>query len=153
MSAAHTSSLAEGGPDARSGSPGARVAVLLRHQVGAFAATAVDFAVMIALVHDGLVSPVIATALGAACGAGTNFALGRHWVFPAGLADGPRHQAARYALVALGSLGLNTLGELALNGGAHVQYVVARLFVSALVSLGWNYPLQRRWVFAPRARP
>ena len=125
---------------------------VVRHQLGALAATILDFGVMIAVRPRRREPPEAGTAVGAACGAGTNFALGRHWIFPSETPERAHWQAARYALVSLGSLGWNTIGELALNGGAHVQYVVARLFVSALVSLGWNYPLQRRWVFAPRGR-
>jgi putative flippase GtrA len=122
---------------------------LARHQLGALAATIVDFSVMIACVHGGL-SPVAGTAVGAACGAVTNFMLGRHWIFPSDSPDRADRQALRYGLVSASSLGLNTLGEFALHNGAHAQYVLARLLVSLTVSLAWNYPLQRVWVFAPR---
>jgi putative flippase GtrA len=122
---------------------------VLRHQLGALVASIVDFSVMIACVHAGL-SPVGGTALGAACGAATNFTLARHWIFPSNSPDRAHRQAARYGLVSAGSLGLNTLGEFALHNGAHTQYVLARLLVAVSVSLAWNYPLQRLWVFAPR---
>jgi putative flippase GtrA len=121
-------------------------ATLGRHQLGAVAATAVDFAVMIALVERFGVSPVVGTAAGATLGAFTNFALGRIWVFP-------RHsghwaaQAARYALVSAASAGLNTLGEHLVYDVARLQYVVARVLVSIAVSLLWNFPMQRRFVF------
>ena len=112
-------------------------------------ATLVDFGTMIACVHAGL-PPVAGTAIGAGCGAVTNFTLGRHWIFPTrtpGRLDG---QALRYGVVSLASLALNTLGEFVVHDLAHVQYVIARVMVSGVVSLGWNYPLQRGWVFAPR---
>lgn len=125
------------------------VGSVARHQLGALVASIVNFSVMIACVHAGL-SPVAGTALGAACGAATNFTLARHWIFPSDSPDRAYRQAVRYGLVSAGSLGLNTLGEFALHNGAHTQYVLARLLVAVSVSLAWNYPLQRLWVFAPR---
>ena len=120
-----------------------------RHQLGAVAATLVDFATMIALVEGARLSPEAATPVGAVVGAVTNFALGRAWIFP-------RHtghwtaQASRYALVSAASAGWNTLGEQVLHGMAHVQYVAARAIVSFLVSLLWNFPMQRAFVFRER---
>ncbi len=125
--------------------------VVARHQLGSLATTAVDFGVMISLVHLGL-TPVAGTAIGATSGAVMNFTLGRHWIFPANSPGRVDRQAIRYALVSAASLGWNTLGEFVVHDLLRVQYVVARLIVAVVVSLGWNYPLQRAWVFASRAR-
>jgi putative flippase GtrA len=120
-----------------------------RHQVGAIAATLVDFATMIALVEGARLSPEAATPIGAIVGAVTNFTLGRAWIFR-------RHtghwaaQASRYALVSAASAGWNTLGEQLVHGMGHVQYVVARAIVSFVVSLVWNFPVQRAFVFRER---
>jgi putative flippase GtrA len=117
-----------------------------RHQVGAAVATAIDFATMIFCVERLGLSPTAATAIAAALGAITNFTLGRAWIFR-------RHtghwawQATRYAVVSAASAGWNTLGEHLVHDVAHVQYVAARAIVSVLVSLLWNFPMQRRWVF------
>jgi putative flippase GtrA len=117
-----------------------------RHQIGAAIATAIDFGTMIALVEMLGLSPVAGTAISAPLGGLTNFALGRAWIFR-------RHtghwawQAARYALVSGASAGWNTAGEHLVHDLAHVQYVAARIVVSVLVSLLWNFPVQRRWVF------
>lgn len=123
---------------------------MARHQLGALAATLVDFAVMIGCVHAGL-PPVAGTAVGAGSGAVANFSLGRHWIFPAGSPERVRRQAVRYAVVSLASLALNTLGEFVVHDVAHVQYVLARVVVAGVVGLAWNYPLHRAWVFAPRS--
>jgi putative flippase GtrA len=117
-----------------------------RHQLAAIAATAVDFATMIALVERAGLSPVAGTVVGASLGAITNFLLGRVWVFrrPSG------HWAAqggRYAAVSAASAGWNALGEHLMHGVAGVQYVLARVLVSIAVSLLWNFPMQRRFVF------
>jgi len=117
-----------------------------RHQVGAVVATGVDFAAMIALVERAGLSPVAGTVVGACLGAITNFVLGRVWVFR-------RHsghwaaQASRYAVVAGASAGWNALGEHVAHDVAGVQYVLARVLVAIVVSLLWNFPMQRRFVF------
>lgn len=120
-----------------------------RHQLGAIAATLIDFATMIVLVEAARLSPEAATPIGAVAGAITNFALGRAWIFQ-------RHtghwaaQASRYALVSAASAGWNTLGEQLVHGMGHVQYVAARAMVSFVVSLLWNFPMQRTFVFRER---
>jgi putative flippase GtrA len=117
-----------------------------RHQAGAVVATAVDFATMIALVERLGLSPVAGTVVGASLGAVTNFLLGRVWIFP-------RHsghwaaQATRYGVVSAASAGWNALGEHLLHDVAGMQYVLARVLVSVVVSLLWNFPMQRRFVF------
>jgi len=120
-----------------------------RHQMGAAIATGVDFATMILLVERAGVSPVVATAVGASVGAVTNFLLGRAWIFR-------RHsghwaaQALRYATVSAASASLNALGEHVVHDVAGMQYVLARVLVSIAVSLLWNFPMQRRFVFRDR---
>ena len=123
-----------------------RLKLLLKHQAGALVSTSVDLGTMSLLVELGLLAPEGATAVGAALGAVCNFTLGRRWIFVARHARvGP--QAFRYGLVSLASLGLNTVGEAVLYRWAGVQYFAARLLVSLLVSLCWNYPMQRGFVF------
>jgi putative flippase GtrA len=120
--------------------------MLGRHQVGAIVATLIDFGVMIFCVERLGMRPPVATGIGATLGGITNFTLGRTWVFPrhAGRLGG---QALRYASVSAGGAALNAFGEHLVNGRAHVQYVVARAIVSVAVSLLWNYPMQREFVF------
>jgi putative flippase GtrA len=119
---------------------------LLRHQLGAIAATTVDFTSMIVLVERFGLSPVAGTAIGASLGAITNFVLGRVWIFR--LHSGHwAAQAVRYAIVAATSASLNTIGEHLVHDIVGVQYVLARVFVSIGVSLLWNFPMQRRFVF------
>jgi putative flippase GtrA len=98
--------------------------------------------------------PVAGTAWGAAAGALTNFALGRHWIFEAHeRAWAP--QALRYAAVSAASLGLNAAGEYLLAVRLGVAYIAARALTAVVVSLVWNLPMQRRFVFpaAPEATP
>lgn len=125
---------------------------LLRHQLGSLAATTVDFTVMVLLVSGFGLLPALGTAFGASAGGVTSFLLGRSWVFdPA--PDRAHRQAVRHALVSLASLTLNSGGEHLLASVLHVQYVAARVAVAVLVSLLWNFPMQRAFVFRARTSP
>jgi putative flippase GtrA len=121
-----------------------------RHQLAALASTNLDFASMIALVERLGVRPVLAAWLGATVGGVSNFALGRAWIFrrPRGH---PAAQAVRYAVVSATSAGLNAAGEHLLHDLGGMEYVVARLIGSVAVSLLWNFPTQRRFVFRDEA--
>lgn len=128
--------------------------LLGRHQAGSFASTVVDFAAMTFLVSVVGLPATVGTAAGAAAGAVTNFTLGRTWIFRSREAS-RMAQGARYAAVSVASLAFNTLGEYALHDRLGLQYQLARVVVSVVVSLAWNFPLQRHFVFrspSPRAR-
>ncbi len=117
-----------------------------RHQIASIVSTAVDFGTMVLAVELLGLSPVTGTMAGATFGAVTNFQLGRHFTFGA-RRDHAGHQALRYALVSAASAGLNALGEHGLHGVLGVQYFWARTVVAVAVSLFWNFPLQRHFVF------
>ncbi len=117
-----------------------------RHQLGAAIAGAADFGAMIFCVEILRRSPVTGTVVGATVGAVTNFSLGRAWIFRAASAH-PVGQAVRYAAVSVASAAWNALGEHLLHDVARVQYVLARAVVAIAVSLLWNFPVQRRFVF------
>jgi putative flippase GtrA len=117
-----------------------------RHQVGAVVATGIDFGTMSALVSLLGLPAALATAIGATVGGASNFLLGRHWIFAA--KEGrTAAQAWRYVLVSATSLVLNSVGEYLLHDRARIQYLVARILVATVVSVGWNYPLQRSFVY------
>jgi putative flippase GtrA len=126
-------------------------AALIRHQAGAMVATAVDYSVMITVVSLAGAAPWLGTAFGAGCGGIVNFLLGRRWIFRA-TDDRSAPQAGRYAVVSFGSLLLNTAGMHAFAGIVHVHYVAVRVAVSLAVSLFWNFPMQRTFVFGARAK-
>jgi putative flippase GtrA len=119
-----------------------------KHQLVSVFTTLVDYATMIVLVSGFGLGPVAGTVVGAAVGAITNFALGRWFTYRA-QQQPVQGQAIRYAAVALMSLAWNGLGEHLLAVVLGMQYIVARVIVGILVSLVWNFPLQRYFVFKP----
>jgi len=123
---------------------------LARHQLGAAAATLIDFGTMVVLVQRFDLSPVLGTTVSAPLGGIVNFALGRSWVFPNNTGR-IEWQAVRYALVSAASAAWNAVGEHVVHDLAHVQYVLARALVAIAVSLAWNFPMQRGFVFSQGA--
>jgi phosphatidylglycerophosphate synthase/putative flippase GtrA len=124
---------------------------LFRHQIAALAATSVDFVTMVALVELLAIAPSQATLIGASAGAGTNFVLGRKYTFPdsEGSVAG---QLVRYTVVAGMSALLNAFGVWLL-GRVGVPYAGARLATALVVSVAWNFPMHRAFVFAAPSEP
>lgn len=109
-------------------------------------ATVVDFLVTIGCVEGLHAWYLLATVLGNTAGGITNFYLGRHFVFHAA---GPGHpaQAGRYVLVWAGSMLLNAAGVFLFTHALGVNYLYSKIVVSLVVGLGFNYLLQRYFVF------
>lgn len=122
------------------------IAQLARHHASSGVATGVDFGVMIALVELLHLPPVFGTAVGSTAGAVTNFWMGRHWTYHAD-GDAVGRQLIRYVIVAICSLGWNTLGEYIFVNRLGVHYVLGRVITAVIVSNVWNYPMQRFFVF------
>jgi putative flippase GtrA len=122
----------------------------VRHHISSIIATIADYGVMIACVELFGLRPVPATALGALVGGVTSFILGRFFAYRA-TEEGVVGQTWRYALVSAASLGLNTAGEHLFANILGLQYLVARVITSVIISNAWNYPLQRFFVFSRRA--
>jgi putative flippase GtrA len=122
----------------------------VRHHLTSIVSTVADYVVMVGLVELLHLRPVPATAFGALVGGVTSFTLGRVFTYRA-TEVAVVGQTWRYALVSGASLGLNAAGEHLFNGILGLQYLVARVITSVIVSNAWNYPLQRFFVFSRRA--
>ncbi len=120
-----------------------------RHHTVALVATAVDYLVMVACVEIGDLNAVAATPLAALAGAIVSFTMNRWYTYRT--RDQPATgQAWRYGVVSLASLGLNTAGEYFFHVILRIEYFLARVITSVIVSNAWNYPMQRYFVFSTR---
>lgn len=118
----------------------------LSAQVAAVIGTAVDFAMVIFLTEITGMWYVASNAIGATCGAITNFFLGRNWVFNS-TERKITHQAFRYFLVATGSMILNTLGVYLLTEFTGLNYIYSKVIVAVLIAVTFNFLLQKYFVF------
>jgi putative flippase GtrA len=122
----------------------------VRHATTSILATVIDYVTMIVLVSVVGVRPVPGTAIAASAGAITSFTFSRHFTYRGAVATAARHQLWRFVLVSGSSLCLNTLGEFLLHDLCGLQYILARVITSLVVSGGWNYPMLKYFVFSGR---
>ncbi len=129
---------------------GAEIGRFLRANASSGVATALDWALVTALVWAGA-HYLVAAACGAAGGAVTDFALKRWWAFDRAARGTVAAEGSRYLLVSGASLGANLLLSWGLVGGLGAPPVPGVIGASIAVGVLWNYPLQRWFVF-PAAR-
>jgi putative flippase GtrA len=130
---------------------GPAMAALWRSATTSLATTALDLATLGALVELFGVDYRIATFVGTVVGCASNFTINRSWSFEA-TAGKPQHQLARFLPVQAGASALHTAGVWLLTDASHLPYLGSKVVVAVAVYLGWNYPLNRRFVFALSAK-
>lgn len=118
----------------------------VRNTATSILTTALDFGTLTGLVELARVNYVVATFLGTVVGATSNFIINRHWSFEATHTRWHR-QALKMLPVQVGSSGLQTLGVWLFTRFGGVVYMASKLIVAVLVYLGWNYPMNRYYVF------
>lgn len=107
-------------------------------------ATAIHYAVLIALKESGLLSPTSASAVGFVISAVGNYLMNYHFTFR----SGRKHTEAlpRFASVALAGLALNALTMETLSAKMGLHYLLAQVVATGLV-LVWNFAANRWWTF------
>lgn len=118
----------------------------IRSQISSFLSTLVDFGLTIFLKEFLGWWYLTGTITGTLAGGLTNFELGRHWVFKA---TGTHYfkQARRYILVWAGSLFLNVVLVYLFTSVGHFHYLISKVIVACMLSVIFNYVLQRIFVF------
>lgn len=120
---------------------------LLRSQATAALATVVDMGSLVILVEISQIHYVGATALGALAGAFTNYAANRLWAFDDAHPAPVPGQMARYGAVSAVSLILNTAGVFLFTDLLGLRYLLSKIITAIAVSVAWNYPMHRFYVF------
>jgi putative flippase GtrA len=130
-----------------------RLKIFAKAQFSAFVGGLCDYLIMISLVEFFGLYYVLAIAVSCLLGAVINFSLNKTWAF---YARGTKYQFTlpqqlrRFILVVVSSILLKMAGTYLLTTPAHLDYKISRLIVDLLVSLLFNYVLQRYWVFRKR---
>ena len=107
-------------------------------------ATALQYAILVALVHWRAWDAVPASTLGFAVSMWLNYWLNRRYTFAS---DRPHAQALpRFVVTAICGLGLTALGMYILAAVVRMDYLVAQVIVTVLVT-AWNFALNRFWSF------
>ncbi len=122
----------------------------LRAQLSAVSATAVDYGVTVTLAELLHVYYLVAVALGALCGAITNFTINYRWAFrhqSKRFESSITRQSRRYVLVAVGSLIFNVCFVGLLTETLNIPYLTSKVVASVSVGFFYNYPLHKYYVF------
>ena len=120
---------------------------LPRSIVTSLITTALDFGVLTGAVELFHVNYVVATWMGTVVGSLSNFSINKRWAFR-GSPLTLRHQLLRFLMVQAGSSALQTLGVWLLTRLGGLPYLGSKTVIAAAVALGWNYPLNRYFVFS-----
>ncbi len=109
-------------------------------------ATAVDFGVLVLLTEVFGIWYLFSATIGAISGGVVGFLLGRNWAF---MSTGSKamYQAVKYSLVWIGSILLNVGLLYIIVEWIDIQYVIAKIIVAIVVGLGYNYTLQKYYIF------
>lgn len=117
-----------------------------KSQVSASLSSLVDYCVTVLLVEVLKSWYVTGNAIGIAAGGITNFYLNRNFVFSKGEKT-RRTQFMRYSLVWIGYLLLASGGIFLLTHYLGLNHLLSKVVVSLALAFGYNYPLQKRFVF------
>ncbi len=125
------------------------VFVFAKAQVSAFTGGLVDYSVMIMCTELLHIHYTISIAIGGIIGAIVNFSVNRYWTFSANKASQlpAGSQLVRFVFVVAGSIALKSSGTYLLTTWLKLDYKITRLMIDLIVSLGFNYVLQKYWVF------
>lgn len=123
--------------------------VFIKAQLSAFIGGIVDYCSMIIFTELVGVFYPISIAFSGIIGAVVNFSLNRYWTFKA-TEKKSVSQLKKFVVVVAGSILLKSNGTYLFTELFQFDYKISRLFIEAMVSLGFNYPLQRFWVFSSK---
>lgn len=124
----------------------------LRSTLTSLFTTALDFAVLTTAVEVFGVNYVLATWFGTIVGSLSNFTINKYWAFRGSPVSLPS-QLIRFVLVQAGASALHTVGVWVLTRFGGLPYQVSKLIIAVAVALGWNYPMNRKLVFATGGAP
>lgn len=115
-------------------------------QFSAFAGGLVDYGTMLFFTEIFGIPYTISIAIGGVVGAVVNFSLNRYWTFNA-TNEQKRAQLPKFAAMVAGSILLKSSGTYLVTQYIGIDYKISRILVDLMVSWGFNYNLQKYWVF------
>ncbi|MBB6501615.1 GtrA family protein [Pedobacter cryoconitis] len=122
------------------------MATFVKAQVASLSASIIDFLTTLVCTQVFHVWYVLGSVIGTTAGGITNFMMGRNWVF--GVKEkNINHQIFKYIIVWVGNLLLTTAGVYLVTHYLHVNYILSKILVSCTVGIGYNFLMQKKFVF------
>ncbi len=119
---------------------------LVKAQISAFIGGVFDYAVMIACTELLAIYYARSIVISGLLGALVNFTINRYWTYNSN-ERGLSAQLTKFYLVVLGSILLKSYGTYYVTEAFSMDYRITRLLVDLFVSIGFNFVLQKYWVF------
>jgi putative flippase GtrA len=117
-----------------------------KSQLSAFLGGMTDYFTMIFFTEVVGLFYTYSIVIGGLVGAVINFTVNRTWTFGA-TATRKRSQLPRFFLIVAGSIFLKTTGTYCLTTFGNIDYKISRLCIDLFVAIGFNFPMQKYWVF------
>jgi putative flippase GtrA len=127
-----------------------KVETFVRAQFSAFVCGMCDYIIMILLTEFTKIHYTISIAIACTLGAVMNFSVNKVWTFYSKNSSykfSLTQQLWRFLFVVVSSIGLKMFGTYLLTAYGHIDYKISRLITDIIVSIFYNYMLQRYWVF------
>ena len=124
--------------------------VFVKAQFSAFTGGICDYVIMLFLTEWAGFHYSASIATGCTAGAAINFSLNKSWTFfrkESGYRFSPFQQMLRFIFVVASSITLKIAGTSLLVVFTGMDYKISRIITDLVVSLCYNYVLQRYWVF------
>lgn len=128
-----------------------RLVVFLKAQLSAGLGGIVDYLTMIFFTEIFDVPYTISIAIGGVIGAVVNFHINNKWTFKVKdslYKKSTINQLIRFVAVVINSIALKSAGTYLLSTWSNFDYKISRIIIDLIVSLAFNYTLQKYWVFA-----
>ncbi|HLR01087.1 MAG TPA: GtrA family protein [Sphingobacterium sp.] len=119
--------------------------VFLKAQMSAFIGGVTDYLIMIICTELFGIHYTISIVISGVLGAVVNFSINKYWTFEAKAPLGK--QISKFIIVVLGSVFFKSGGTYLVTEFRAIDYRISRLLIELFVSLGFNYPMQKYWVF------
>ncbi len=121
------------------------IKIFAKAQASAFIGGLVDYVVMIAFTELLHIHYTVSIVIGGIIGAFVNFSINKYWTYQFNNAVGG--QIVKFILVVIGSILLKSRGTYLFTNWLNIDYKISRIITDIFVSLGFNFLLQKYWVF------
>lgn len=123
-----------------------KVKIFLKAQLSAFVGGLFDFGIYTICYKLLEISAPFSNMVSGSLGAVVNFTINRYWSFES-TSTPVKDQLWKFVIVVAGSITLKSTGIYVLVDLMSVNFLLAKGIVELIVSLGFNYVLQKLWVF------
>jgi len=130
--------------------------IFLKAQISAMIGGVSDYFIMVFFTQVFHVHYTISIAIGGVIGAVINFSINKTWTFMSHrfpYKNSFRIQMLKFIVVVVNSIVLKSSGTYFITTFLHLDYRISRIIVDLIVSIAFNYNLQKYWVFKQIKKP